>query len=179
MPKVIPPLHQSSEALWVGVQNGYGTHPELFLQVGVLIVDVTGLTPEYFAFWSDATKGFRAQILQVLVPGDVVRAQLVYRRGVWISRIRDGSALGTKVVRGLASPAGDFAEWFEEDPPVSAAGTHFFAMPDTARTHFENVRVNGKHPKHFEFTSQGFTTDRGVAYQPTGLSRSDGFTITH
>jgi hypothetical protein len=166
----------SSESQWIGVQDGFGAHPRLFLQVGVVITNLKGLQPEYFAFWSDPERGFHAVLLQVLVPGDVVDARLAYRRHAWTLRIEDGTTVRSLVVGGLASPGSDFAEWFEEDPSASLFGSHFAEMPDAQTSRFEKLMVNGSLPGQSGFNSQGFNA-RGVTYYPTSVSRSGGFTI--
>jgi hypothetical protein len=175
VPKVLTNT-TSSEAVWIGVQNGYGAHPVLFLQVGILVANTKGLPPEYFAFWSDPAIGFRPDLLQVLVPGQVVRAQLVYRKGVWHVRIRNSPSPGARLVERLAAPAGDFAEWFEEDPPFSLYGSQFAVMPDAQAVHFDDLMVNGSRPKRSRLISQGFTAQQ-IGYFPTPVSRADGFTV--
>jgi hypothetical protein len=174
VPKVLNDT-TSSEALWIGVQNGFGAHPELFLQVGILVANVAGLGPAYYAFWSDPAVGFRPQLLQTLFAGELIRTQLVHTKGSWTVRIWSGTSLESRTFDKLASPSGDFAEWFEEDPPFSLYGSRFSVMPDVQAAHFENLKVNGSRPKRSQLTSQGFTA-KGVTYNPTKVS-SDGFRV--
>jgi hypothetical protein len=178
-PRLLDVPADASDALWVGVQNGYGTHPKLFLQVGIASSPLT-LNPDgtYYAFWSDAAVGDRAQFLDTVAAGFVVRAQLQYVGSAWIVRIRLGSRLVTKVIHGLAGPSGSFAEWFEEDPLRSLKGPpHYLAMPTAAPTRMTSLLVNGRAPHPGQLSSNAFETGSGVAYYPTSPAADGDFSI--
>jgi hypothetical protein len=80
---------------WIGVQ-GQGP-PTRFIQIGVIESRFSpphkqGTVDEYFAFWTDTARHYKAKLLFAVSPGDSLSASLMLATNRWTLAITDDAS---------------------------------------------------------------------------------------
>ncbi len=166
-----------NESIWVGVQGPTG---QFFLQAGT-ITETYGYATQYEGFWSDPEVGFHPQYLGNVSGEDVVSVRLHKVGANWVVTLVDltHQQRFTKVISHLPSPAGDIAQWFEEDPiDVVGHGRQVEApFAYTTDPTFYGLFVNGQQlTDNNSMSAQTFISSRHTLVYPTPF-RDGTFTL--
>ena len=150
----VPPLAQTVPtgitATWIGVQRSASDFWRIpFIQVG--LNESSGPGPfggQYWTFWSDTARGYRAQPIFPVSPGDWITASLTQGTTGWTVDITDQATGNSSSFIDGTEGSGTFAlgEWLQEDPSHNDPHWQGSYQP-TAPVTFDQLAVNGRGPQ--------------------------------
>ncbi len=162
---------------WIGAQNEEGA----FAQVGITESEnrtARGFTQEYDGFWSDTARQFHPVGIGSVRVGDRISVDMRLGAAGWVLRFEDVS---TGSIHSISTGYGagqqyDFAEWFQEDPVLTADPLRNLPYPATSRVTFSQIELDGSTP-HLDGTdAESMDVADGPLLVPTSF-RSDGFIV--
>ncbi len=162
---------------WIGVQNAEGE----FAQVGITETEnrAGGRFPQvYDGFWSDTARNFHPIRIASVETTDAVSVEMHLESAGWVLQFEDlttGSKHTVDTDYG-AGQAFSFAEWFQEDPVLSADPLRNLPYPSMSRVVFSRVEVNGRQPALVGADAEAMDVAEGPLLVPTSF-RSGGFAV--
>jgi hypothetical protein len=162
---------------WIGAQALGGK----FIQIGTneesfRPFPLGARARSYYAFWSDPTHHFRADLLFRVYAGDKISASLTLAGKRWTLAIVDRtSGASTRFsTRDQADASFNQAEWEQEDPRDGATGKPA-PYPNLSAVRFRRLAVNSAVPDYADMYSLWMSVDRGnLAPSPP---HHDAFTL--
>jgi hypothetical protein len=162
---------------WIGAQNEEGA----FAQVGITESEnrtAGRLTQVYDGFWSDTARNFHPIGIGSVRVGDLISVEMQLGASGWVLRFED---LSTGSVHSISTGYGagqeyDFAEWFQEDPVLSADPLHNLPYPAMSRVTFSRLDLDGGPPELDGTDAESMDVANGPLLVATSF-RSDGFTV--
>lgn len=176
VPEVEAGSPRGTAATWIGASAEGG----VFIQVGTQEECVTPsqgplpLEDNYFAFWSDTSRGYHPQFLYRVRAGDLIEATLAIGRRRWRLTIVDSTTdTHASFVTDEETQRQPFiAEWAQEDVQV---GDAYSAYPRLNKVRLGDVLVNGRPPGIKDLTSS--TMSVGEEFQAPSALDDDSFEI--
>ena len=164
---------------WVGAL-GHGA-PAAFVQIGTTEARKPssakhGAENVYYAFWSDTVRGFRAQELFPVEPGDEISAMLRLSGRRWTLALADATsgAIARLSTREETRQSFIAAEWTQEDV-VRNATREPVPYPRLSAIHFRQISINDRIPNQTELNSAWMSVN-GETLAPSELS-GGSFTV--
>jgi hypothetical protein len=162
---------------WIGAQNAEGA----FAQVGITETEdrQTGRSVQtYDGFWSDTARHFHPIRIASVTTGDEVSVEMQLAGSGWVLRFEDVSTGASRTIT-TGYGAGqryNFAEWFQEDPVLSADPLRNLPYPSMSPVTFSSLEFDGGPPVLDRDDAQAMDVSDGPLLVPT-VFRSDGFTV--
>jgi hypothetical protein len=162
---------------WVGAQNAEGA----FAQVGITETEdrETGrFVQTYDGFWSDTARHFHPIRIASVIAGDEISVEMQLANSGWVLRFDDVSTGASRTIT-TGYGAGqryNFAEWFQEDPVLSADPLRNLPYPSMSPVTFSSLEFDGQPAVLDRDDAQAMDVSDGPLLVPTGF-RSDSFMV--
>lgn len=163
---------------WVGAQNEEGE----FAQVGITETEnreAGRFDQTYDGFWSDTARNFHPIRIASVNSGNEVSVEMQLTDTGWVLRFEDVSTGSSRTIfTGYgAGEQYNFAEWFQEDPVLTADPLRNLPYPEMSTVMFSRLVLDGRPPVLGGDDAQAMDVADGPLLVPTSF-RSDGFAVT-